>query len=175
MKGIIVYYSKYGSTRTYAELLAEKTGWTAKAMNAVSKKEMNDADTLVLASLIRIGKMPIRKWAKSHAAALKKKHLVVLATGGNPASEQEYYRQNIAKNLGFLHLKPEQCFGLGGRKIRAQMKGMDAFMFNMLEKLPAGPAEVEDILRDVDHFDPAGLDNVLDYIKDQKLIKKGSQ
>ncbi|MDD3715800.1 MAG: flavodoxin domain-containing protein [Candidatus Marinimicrobia bacterium] len=175
MKGMIVYYSKYGSTRAYAELLADKTGWTARAIKTASKKELMDADVLVLASLIRIGKMPIRKWAKSHASALKKKHLIILATGGNPASEKDYYKQNILKNLGFLNLKPEQCFGLGGRKIRAEMKGMDAFMFNMLEKLPAGPEERDDILRDVDHFDPAGLDRVLDYMKDQKLIQKGRE
>jgi menaquinone-dependent protoporphyrinogen IX oxidase len=173
MQGIVVYYSKYGSTRNYAGSLAEKAGWDAADAKAVKRPDLQKYEAVVLASPIRIGKMPLRKWAKKHSAILKKKHLAVLAVGGNPSSEQEYYNEVAMKNLGFLGLKKEQCFGLGGRKIRADMKGMDAFMFKMMEKLPEGTGEREDILRDVDYYNPSDLDMVLVYLQDQNLMQKG--
>ncbi len=170
MKGLIVYYSRYGSTRSYAQLLAEKSGWQLRSMDTVTKKELIDTDVLLIASMIRIGRMPIRRWARRHASLLKKKQLVVLAVGGTSPTNQKYYIQSILKNLAFLDLLPEQCFGLGGREIGAVMKGMDACIFKILEKIPTSPKEHEEILKDIDYFDPAGIEKILLYM--QKKAKK---
>ncbi|MDZ7797876.1 MAG: flavodoxin domain-containing protein [Candidatus Marinimicrobia bacterium] len=121
MMGVIVYFSTYGSTQEYAESLAEKMGWKALNVKRVELPDIKSAETVVLASNIRIGKMGIRKWAKRHKALLKKKKLHVLAVGGDSADNQQYYRETTMKNLGFLDLKKDQISGLGGRKIRAEL------------------------------------------------------
>lgn len=173
MNGLIVFNSNYGSTRRYAETLSEKTGWPALDMKKAGKQDLGNAGVLVLASNIRIGKMGIRKWAAKHQPRIRGKEIIILAVGGNPSDELEYYCDIGMKNLGFLGIKREQIFGLGGRKIRAKLKGMDAFLFNMLEKISKDNKEREDILRDVDYVNLKDLDKIMAYIENKKFISKG--
>lgn len=161
MTGIIVYFSTYGSTQKYAESLAERMGWKALNVKRVTIPDIKSAETVVLASNIRIGKMGIRKWAKRHRDMLKKKKLHVLAVGGDTADNQKYYRETAMKNLGFLDLKVEQISGLGGRKIRSELNRKDTFLFNSLDKIVKDPAAKEDILKDVDLVDPGLLEAVV--------------
>lgn len=173
MKGLIVFHSNYGSTRKYAEALSEKTAWPAVDMKKAGKRDLEDTGVLVLASNIRIGKMGIRKWAAKHKQRIKAKEVIVLAVGGNPSDMPEYYCDTGMKNLAFLGIKRGQIFGLGGRKIRAELKGKDAFLFNMLEKISKDNKEREEILRDVDYVNLKDLDKVMAYIEDKKFISKG--
>ncbi|MDD3095866.1 MAG: flavodoxin domain-containing protein [Candidatus Neomarinimicrobiota bacterium] len=175
MSGLIVYYSTYGSTRDYAAALAEKTGWPALEMKKAGPDDIKKYKTLILASNIRIGKMGIRKWALKHRGLLKDRQVLALIVGGNPSNVQDYYQEVCQKQLDFLKLGSAQIFGLGGRKIRAEMKGLDAFMFKMLEKMIKDGKEREDILRDVDYINLQDLDRVVIYLQENGLLTKGKK
>ena len=47
MKGIIVYKSKYGSTKKYAEWIAEETGYDCVECGKVKTESIKEYDTLI--------------------------------------------------------------------------------------------------------------------------------
>ena len=164
MSGLVIYNSKYGATREYAEELAKRLKWEAIPNNKVSNNMLNEAEKIVIAGNIRMGKMKIASWVKGKAALIKSKCKAVIAVGGTEPSKQEYYLEMVEKNLSSLKLKKEQIFGCGGRQIKSNMKGFDAFVFKMLDKMVKDPKEKDDILKDKDHVDMKLLDPVVEYL-----------
>jgi len=165
MSGLVIYSSKYGSTKEYAVELANKMKWEAISYKHVNNEKLDNAETVVLASSVRIGKMKIAGWAKRNAARLKNKCKAVIAVGGTETGKQEYYLDVVEKNLPFLDLKKEQIFGLGGRQIISEMKGFDAFVFKMLDKMMKDDDErKKEILQEVDHMDMKLLEPIVSYL-----------
>lgn len=165
MKGLVIYCSRYGSTREYAEALAEKLSWEAVSYKDVKTKMLSDTEAVVLASNVRIGKMKIAKWAKSKTLILRPKCKAVIAVGGTETGKQEYYLEIVEKNFPFLDLKKEQIFGLGGRQIISDMKGMDSFMFKMMDKMMKDGPEKKEIMQEVDHVDIKHIESIASYLQ----------
>jgi len=165
MSNIVIYCSRYGSTKDYAEALAKSMNWEAVSHKHVSATTMKDADAVVLASNVRIGKMGISKLAKRYMDILKTKCKAVIAVGGAERDKQDYYLEVVKKNLSFLSLKDEQIFGLGGRKKMAEMKGMDSFMFKMMDKMVKDSPEKKDMMQEVDHVDIQHIEPIVAYLK----------
>ena len=164
MSSLVIYCSRYGSTENYASELAKKMGWEAVSYKDVNNSMLQTAESIVLASNIRIGKMKLANWAKNRASVLMDKCKAVLAVGGAESSDQDYYIEIVEKNLPFLKLKKEQIFGLGGRQVIADMKGLDAFMFKMLDKVIKDPQEKEKMMKDKDHVDMKLLEPVIAFL-----------
>ncbi len=165
MKGLVIYSSRYGSTREYAEALAEKLCWGAVSYKDVKTKMLNDTEEVVLASSVRIGKMKLAKWAKSKTSILRPKCKAVMAVGGTETEKQEYYLEIVEKNFPFLGLKKEQIFGLGGRQIMSDMKGMDSFMFKIMDKMMKDSPEKRELMQEVDHVDIKNIEPIASYLK----------
>jgi menaquinone-dependent protoporphyrinogen IX oxidase len=161
MQGIIVYYTTYGTTRDYAEALALKMGWKAVPYKKAGRSDVLGADIFVLASNIRAGRMKLRSWAKKHKAFLKRKKCIFLAVAAASPDNQAYFQETVKKNFEFLEPKEESIFGLGGRKILAEMNKKDKFLFKMLDKMIKDEKEKEEILRDVDNYDSTMLEPVI--------------
>ena len=47
MKGIVIYKSKYGSTKKYAEWISERTGFDCVEAGKVNAKRLADYDTVI--------------------------------------------------------------------------------------------------------------------------------
>lgn len=165
MSNLVIYSSKYGSTRDYAHELANMLSWEAVPYRKATNKMLNDADAVVLASSVRMGKLTIAGWVKSKVGILKDKCKAFVAVGGTESDKQDYYLETVEKSIPFLSLKKEQIFGCGGRQVVAEMKGFDSFVFKMLDKMVKDPKEKEEIIGDKDHVDMALLDPIVDYIK----------
>ena len=165
MSGFVIYNTKYGATREYAEELAKRLNWEAIPYKNVSGKMLKEAEEIVIAGNVRMGKMKIAAWANGKASVIKNKCKAVIAVGGTEPSKQEYYLEMVEKNLSSLELKKEQIFGCGGRQLISKMKGFDSFVFKMLDKMVKDPKEKEDILKDKDHVDMSLLDPVVEFIK----------
>jgi menaquinone-dependent protoporphyrinogen IX oxidase len=172
MQGLIVYYSTYGTTRDYAETLALKTGWKAIPYKKAAKSDVLAADTVVLASNVRAGRMKTAAWAKKNKAVLRNKTCIFLAVAGAPPENKAYFDETVKKNYNFLEPKEKYIFGLGGRKILAEMNKKDKFLFKMLDKMIKDEKEKEEILRDVDHYDPARLEPVIACLQELSKTSK---
>ena len=166
MSGLVIYNSKYGSTKEYAVELAKKMKWEALSYKNVNVGKLNETKEIVLASSVRMGKMKITGWAKNKAGLLKDKCKAVIAVGGTESGKQDYYVEIVEKNLPFLNLKKDQIYGLGGRQIISEMKGFDAFVFKMLDKMMKDDDECKkEILQEVYHMDMKLLVPIVTYLK----------
>jgi menaquinone-dependent protoporphyrinogen IX oxidase len=166
MKGLIVVCSRYGSTQEYADAIASKMQWDVISYKKANEKKLKEADSIVLMSSVRIGKLGLRSWADRYKSSILPKCKAVIAVGGAETDKQDYYIEVVEKQLPFLKLKKEQIFGLGGRKKIAEMKGMDAFMFKMLDKMIKDDDErKKDIMQEVDYVDIKNIDPIVSYLK----------
>lgn len=165
MASMIIYCSKYGSTKAYAEKIAKDMGWEVRSYKNLKMNELKEAEALVLASNVRIGKMGLKGWSKSHADIIKPKLKAAICVGGASADDQDYYKEVIEKNLDFLDLKKEQVFGLGGRQFISEYKGFDAFLFKMLDKMVKDSKEKKSMLENKDHINMKDVDAIVEYLK----------
>jgi menaquinone-dependent protoporphyrinogen oxidase len=62
VKALVVYSSRYGSTRRYAEWIAEDLGAHAVTFARAGREEPAAADPLVIESSVRSGKLTIASW-----------------------------------------------------------------------------------------------------------------
>ena len=78
---LIIYNSRGGSTRRYAQLLASATGGSAVPMKEVRPGQMQAADTVVFASWLMAGNLQGGGFLKRHWRILKEKRTVLAAVG----------------------------------------------------------------------------------------------
>ena len=113
MKGIILYRSKYGATKRYADWLAEETGFDCIETGNAKIEEVMKYDTVVLCGGIYASGIAGLKFLRKHVGQLRGKKVIVFCDGASPYEEsafQELYAYNMK---GGLAGRP--CFyGRGG-------------------------------------------------------------
>ena len=90
MKTLILYKTKYGSTKEYAQWFSEDSG----ARDMLSLKEfhqanLEDFDHIVIFSSVYVGQISAGSFLKKHWEQLKDKKIVLLSVGAMPADATE--------------------------------------------------------------------------------------
>ncbi len=86
--GIILYKSKYGSAKKYAQWLAEATGFPCVEVGACKAGQLADASTVILCGGVYASGIAGLDFLKKHAKALTGKKLLLLAVGASPYDEK---------------------------------------------------------------------------------------
>lgn len=82
---VVLYQSKYGSTRQYAEWIAEALHAEALPLDEVWTERLQDAGTVVIGGAVRMGKITCAEFLVRHWSILKDKNVVVFSVSGtNP-------------------------------------------------------------------------------------------
>ena len=84
MKGIIIYKSKYGSTKKYAEWLKEATGFEMVEADKAKIDEVAQCDTIIFGGGIYAGGIAGVNFLKKNIAKLKGKKIVAFCCGASP-------------------------------------------------------------------------------------------
>ena len=98
MSGIILYQSKYGSTRKYAQWLSKMTDYPWVETKKADIREFSQYDTVILGGGVYASKIAGLSFLKRHRKQLQGKRILVFAVGASPEDGQalETLRQ---KNL----------------------------------------------------------------------------
>lgn len=144
MRGIIVYRSKYGAAKEYAQMLAAKTGFSLCALAGIKAAELAAYDRVVLCSGVYVGKIAGLKFLKRHADALRKKRTAVFAVGLSPANESTLETLKKNDRSGTLAQFP-LFYGQGVWK-GADLKAGDKLLCGMLHGMLAkkDPSQYEE-------------------------------
>ncbi|HTW91668.1 MAG TPA: flavodoxin domain-containing protein [bacterium] len=151
---LIIYYSKYGSTRDYAEWLAEATG--AKLMPLAEAKKLDIAayDTIAFGCPFYMFRLKIAGFVKSRAGQLKGKRVAFFAVGGaepdNPQDRSGYENalpEEIRAGMRFFYLR--------GRMVVARMGFFDRTMMRMAKTA------------DYDYTDRSTIAPLVEFLKGQ--------
>jgi hypothetical protein len=151
---IIVYESKTGFTKKYADMLSAKTGMRNFRVNELSKSE-KDKDIIFL-GWMKVGKVQglakIRKY--------KIKAVCGSGTGrtAEPDNETVIARNKIA-GIPFFYLRGG-CFPL------KELKGMDKFMLSMFLKMLKSQKNKDEKTEEAASI----IENGFDGVKEENLI-----
>ncbi|SHJ31583.1 flavodoxin domain-containing protein [Pseudobutyrivibrio xylanivorans] len=87
MKGIVIYKSKYGATKRYAQWIAEETGFDIVDVKHAKIEDIKEYDTVVFGGGLYAQGIAGLSFLKKHIDALKDKQLYVFCDGASPIEE----------------------------------------------------------------------------------------
>ena len=146
MSGIIIYKSKYGASKKYAEWISEETGFQIKELSEVTKLDFAKYDTLIFGSGIYMSKLVISDLIEKNHELLTNKNLIAFGVGSCPFNEENI--KTIINN-SFEYFKDIPFFYCRGIIHVNNMKFMDKVLCKMLQKVIAKkPPEERTLLED---------------------------
>ncbi len=120
---VIVYESKTGFTKKYADMLAEKTGLKVFSVKEISK--INKTEEIIFLGWMKVGKIQgLNKVRKNNVKA-------ICGSGTAPAAEPDtktVMARNKIEGIPFFYLQ-------GGCLPLKELKGMDKIMLSMFVKM----------------------------------------
>jgi hypothetical protein len=101
MNTLVVYSSKYGSTKEYAEWIAEDIGADIKRLSDVTDADLDSHDVIVFGSYLHIGKIVDVDFLQKKWSLLSQKRVVLFTvSGAGPGSEeQKFYENNLPTRI----------------------------------------------------------------------------
>lgn len=142
-KGIILYQSKYGSTKKYADWLMEKTGYDCVETKNVKVEDLRNYDVIILGGGVYASGIAGLQFLKKNINQLVDKKIAVFAVGASP------YDENAIQQIRDKHFKEALSniclFYCRGAWDEDKMKFGDRTLCKMLQKAVAkqNPDEYE--------------------------------
>lgn len=174
MNTVVIYKSKYGSTKTYAE-------WIAEALNCecLNEKGLEATDLLKYDTIIYGGGLYAEVIAgltliTKNFDLLKDKRLVVFSTGITPLNYREYYdKMVIEKNFKDYMLDKIKVYNFMGKMIIEELSLPHKTALIALKKIMSGkenPTEMEKLLIKLcdtsgDFTDKDAIKELIEYVK----------
>ncbi|MBQ6388469.1 MAG: hypothetical protein IJH90_02415 [Mogibacterium sp.] len=182
-KAIVIYTSKRGSTRQYAEWIAEDLGCEALPLSDPRVRDINlyEYDCIIYGGWIRgSGIVDFDKFARMLDAELMQR-LIVYGVGVADETA-ENYAQVWGYSIGKIDPKNENraiMYILGGRYDPAAVTGMDKMMMKVMRAVllsgstPDASMEAKKIRERIDNgYDMVRRENIASLVKDaQKKLQ----
>ena len=153
MKIVVIYRSKSGYTKKYAEWIAEALSCDMKENKGLKIEDIADYDVIIYGGGMYAGGINGLNLIKSHMEKLTGKHLIVWATGCNPGRKEEMdpvWEKHFTKEQ-LVHIK---TFYLRGGFDYDKLNRGDKILMNMLKvKLKKEKNPTEDAIGMLEAYD----------------------
>ena len=173
-KGIILFQSKYGATKKYAQWLVEETGYDCIETKTAKVVNLQDYDVIILGGGVYASGIAGLSFLKKNISNLSHKKIVVFAVGASP------YDEKAIKQIRDMHFKDAlsdvPLFYCRGAWDEDKMKFLDRTLCKMLQKAVAkqNPEEYEpwqqalmcSVGQKCDWTDKTYLEPLFDYIRE---------
>ncbi len=161
MHGIIIYKSRYGATKEYAEWLREDTGFDLCEVKACPR-DLGAYDTVVVATSILAGRPLLAKWLADRWPALREKRVLLLLVNvtADPTARAAIVPHSLPAIAPHLAVFP-----VGGRYDLARMRPVDRFLITTVAKMEKRPEVKAELLATRDLVKRESLREILDYIR----------
>lgn len=110
----VVYCSRYGSTKQYAQWLAEDLGADLYDANRVYKEKLETYDMIVFGGGLYYGRIKGLSKLKRNYASIRESRLVVLAVGLTPPENKKFLDNVAQRNFSPAMRKNAEFFYLVG-------------------------------------------------------------
>ena len=88
MSGIVIYKSKYGATKKYAEWISEATGFPCVSTKEADMTEVTKNDVIIVGGGIYASGIACTSFLKKNIGRLKGKKIIVFMCGASPYDEK---------------------------------------------------------------------------------------
>ena len=174
MKSVVVYKSKYGSTKIYAEWIAEDLG--CKALDATKTKidDLMEYDTIVYGGGLYAEVIAGVTLITKNIEKLENKKLIIFTTGITPLVCREYYDVYVVKkNFKGDTYEKVKMFNYLGKMILSELSPVHRGALKTLKKIMSdkkNPTEMEKLLVDLcdadgDFSDRTSIKELVEYAR----------
>ena len=173
MKPIVIYKTKYGSTKEYGEWIAEDLGCRAVDAKSLKVSDLLAYDTIIYGGGLYAEIINGITLITKNLDKLKDKNIVIFTTGLTPSDCREYY-DKIVIERNFKTGVPDnvKIFNFPGKMVLEELTIVHRTAIKALKKMMAGkenPTEMEKLLvelcdRDGDFSDRACISDLVKYV-----------
>ena len=135
MKAIVVYKSKTGFTKKYAEWIHEATKFDILSYDNTSGVSLSTYDLVIFGSRIHAGRIDGYKKAKELFDKSASKRFVVFATGATPNDAEDVIREFWSQNLSDDELGNIPHFYMQSGLCYEKMSFLDKTMMKMVASM----------------------------------------
>lgn len=174
MNTIVVYKSKYGSTKQYAEWISEELGCQAIDAKAVAVDMLKEYDTIIYGGGLYGEVINGVSLITKNKDALLDKKIIVYTTGITPLDCRDYY-DKLVIDKNFKSGVPEnvKIFNFLGKMVTDELSLVHKAAIKSLKKFMSGkenPSEMEKLLielcdADGDFSDKEEIKELVDYAR----------
>jgi len=174
MNTIVIYKSKYGSTKAYAEWIAEELGCSVVEAKRVKAADLAAYDTIIYGGGLYAEMIAGVSLITKNFEALQDKKLVVYTTGLTPLDCREYYDKMVLEKNFKPHMTEKiKVFNFLGKMILDELSLPHKAAIKTLKKIMSGkenPSEMEKMLIDLcdadgDFSNKEDIKELIAYIK----------
>lgn len=133
MNGVILYQSKYGATKRYADWISEETGFDCIETKKAKIEVVKQYGTIILGGGIYASGIAGLSFLKKHIKALREKRLIVFCVGASPY-EVNAFKQIVTHNMKDM-LTGIPCFYCRGAWDMDNMNMVDKNLCKLLKKV----------------------------------------
>lgn len=174
MKAIVIYKSKYGSTKKYAQWIAKEIEADIKDAKNVKATELLDYDTIVYGGGLYAEVINGVHLITKNLDILKNKKTAIFTTGITPCDCREYYDDLVIKKNFKEGIKENiKIFNFPGKMIIDELSFVHKTALKTLKKIMSNkenPTEMEKLLvelcdADGDFSDRELIWDLVEYVK----------
>lgn len=132
MKGIILYKTKYETSKVYAQRLSEMTGFIVCDLKKVKLNDILNYDIIILGGGVYASGISGLSFLKKNISVLKGKKIAVFCCGASPYDEQFLLKAKDYNTKGKLKNIP--LFYCRGKWDMEKMSFLDKTLCKMLKK-----------------------------------------
>lgn len=162
LRGAVLYHGKHGSTRQYAEWIAEETGLPLFDLEH-SRLDPDFYDYLVLGSAVYIGRLFMRKWLMQNWEALRDKPVLLFSVSGTAKDDPEF--EEIKENSLPGEMWEELTFyPLRGRLNPGKLSWFLRMMLKFAGRMQKNPEARERMTRGFDFVDREAVRPIIEWV-----------
>lgn len=174
MKTIVVYKTKYGSTKTYAEWIGEELSCRVFDISNITAEELETYDNIIYGGGLYAEVINGVSIITKNIDKLKNKKIAIYTTGITPLDCKEYYGKYVVEK-NFKNGIPQciKIFNFTGKMIIDELSTVHKAALKTLKKIMSSkkePTEMEKLLVELcdangDFCDRNQISGLIDYIK----------
>jgi hypothetical protein len=171
MRTLVVYQSKYGSTKQYAQWISEKLSADLQHVREVDSHALEAYDTIVFGSYLHVGKIVDIDFVLKNWPILSKKRFALFTVSAAPPESGDVgsaYELNIPEEIR----KTLRYFPLWGRVAKLDLVdrlliSFPKTMFYLKYALTRDKKykRMADGMRDMDHVKAENIKQIIDHLK----------
>ncbi|MEZ4993353.1 MAG: flavodoxin domain-containing protein [Saprospiraceae bacterium] len=163
MKAAILFTGWYGSTKQYADWIAEATGYPVYNLDEV-QPDLDNFDLIILGSSIVIGKLTIRKWVKLHWPELRNKELILFTVSGTAPGHPDLHKY-LEASLPVDMIDQMDYIPLRGRLIIKELKWYTRLLLRLGARQEKDPEAKKRMLEGFDFVKRENIEPILELVE----------
>ena len=165
MQGIIIYKSKYGSTKQFSEWLREDTSFDLFEISNVPN-DLKNYKVIIIGSSIHAGLISLEKWIIQNWELIKDKCVILMLTSAT--KDTRFIKMTMGKSLPEEIRKSIVLFPVGGRYLFKKMSIVDRMSIKIVAFFTIHPATKKGMLIERDEVNRNNLKELIDFIINKK-------